>query len=197
MPGCLNNCYLFWETHSLEHVDADTQIKIEKELKKARSGESYDASMLGKLVNKRCLGNYFKKGQSLKERCWYFWELPEELTLKDRIEILHNRKNKRWKIATFILGIINAILLCVSVYISIQKSQITDLKSQNISLASKVTVLQDQVNTKNSSIKKLQDDMAILRSKNGQMNKQIIILETQISDCQKELSIKTEKNTQK
>lgn len=183
MPGCLNNCYLFWETHSLEHVDAETQIKIEKELKKARSGENYDASMLSKLVNKRCLGNYFKKGHNLKEKCWHFWEMPEELTIKDRIEILNNRKNKKWKIATFVLGIINVVLLCVSVYISTQKPQLTDLKSQNVSLTSKVTELQDQVAKKNSSINKLQNDINMLRSQNGQMHKQIIFLKTRFSDC--------------
>jgi hypothetical protein len=194
MPGCLNNCFLFWETHTLENVDADTQIKIEKELKKARSGEDYDASILSKLVNKRCLGNYFKKGQNLKDKCRYYWELPEDLSLKDRIEILNTRKNKKWKIATLILGIINVILLSVSVYIGAKKSQLADVKSQNVSLASEVTDLQHQLNTKNSSINKLQDDMAILRSNNGQMNKQIIILEKQISDCKKELLNRTEKN---
>ena len=197
MPGCINNCYLFWETHSLEHVDPHTQIKIEKELKKARSGESYDVSMLSKLVNKRCLGNYLKKGKKLKNKCCHFWELPEELPLKDRIEILHYRKNKKWKILTLILGIINIILLCLSVYISVQKSQLTDLRTKNTSLTSEITDLQNQVNSKTSSIKILQDDMDKLNSKNAQMNQQISRLEAQISKYQNDLSIKTKKNTQK
>ena len=87
MPGCLNKCYLYWETHSLENIDPATQIKVEKELGKARSGASYDASMLSEVVNQRCLGDFLKRGKNLKEKCWHYWELPEDLTLKERIEI--------------------------------------------------------------------------------------------------------------
>ena len=108
-------------------------------------------------------------------------------------EILHVKKNKKWKIATLIFGILNVILLCASVYVGLQQLQISDLKSQNISLQSQATALQNDVNKKNSFIIVLQNDMAMLKSQNGQIRQQIITIKSQLNKCQQELSNKTKK----
>jgi len=193
MPGCLNRCYLYWETHSLEKLDPKTQVKVEKELEKARLGVNYDASILSKVVNQRCLGDFLKKDKNLKQKCWHYWELPQELTIKERMEILHVKKGKKWKIATLIFGLLNVVLLCVSVYLGLQQPQISDLKSQNISLQSQLTTFQNDVNNKSNSIIVLQNDIATINSQNSQMYQKIVSLQSQLSKCQKELSKKIEK----
>lgn len=194
MSGCLNRCYLYWETHSLEPLDSETQIKVEKELEKARLGRSFDESMLSKVVNRRCLGGFLNKEEDLKDKCWHYWELPQELTLKERMEILNVKQGKKWKIATFLFGLLNVILLVVSLNLSLRQPQLSNLETQNTSLKSQITTLQNDLNNKQNSFIMLQSEIGTIKSQNNQMNQKVVTLEAQLTKCEQELSSKTRRD---
>jgi len=155
MPGCLDNCYLYWEDHSLEHVDPATQIRIEKELEKYKKGEQYDTALLKGIVRKKCLGSYLKDPDNLPTNCRHYWELLEDLSVEARMDLLEGKKNKKWKLITLIVSIVGIISSSVFAYLNFSKPSVQNLKNEIGSLKTRIEEYKQEIDNKNETIKKL------------------------------------------
>ncbi len=154
MPGCSDNCYLYWEDHSLEHLDPATQIHIEKELEKYNKGEQYDIHSLKNIVRKKCLGGYLKDPDNLPANCRHYWELPGDLSVKTRMALLEGKKNKKWKLITLFVAIAGIICSSVFAYLNFSKPSAQNLKNEIESSKTQIEEYKQEIDNKNETIKK-------------------------------------------
>ena len=155
MPGCLDNCYLYREDHSLAHLDREAQIKVEKELEKYKKGEQYDIALLKDIVRKKCLGGYLKDPDNLPTNCRHYWELLEDLSVEARMALLEGKKNKKWKLITLIVGIAGIVSSSVFAYLNFSKPSVQNLKNEIGSLKTQIEEYEQEIGNKDETIKKL------------------------------------------
>jgi len=155
MQGCLHNCGLYREDHSLAHLDPEAQIKLEKELEKYKKGERYDTALLKGIVRKKCLGGYLKDPDNLPTNCRHYWELPEDLSVEARMDLLQRKKNKKWKLFTLIVGIVGIISSCVFGYLNFSKPSVQNLENKIGYLETRIEEYKQEIDNKNETIRKL------------------------------------------
>jgi len=129
MAGCLDNCYLFLEDESIEHLSPEDQIKLEKELRKSKNGEEFDPSLILQINKKSCLGGY-SKNKKLKKSCKHYWECLEELSIEKRMEIFNFKEDKKWKQMTLSVTIILTLVSIFFAYLNFSKPTYIELKSR-------------------------------------------------------------------
>ncbi len=155
MPSCLDNCYLYWEDHSLAHLGREAQRKAEKELEKYEKGEQYDTALLKGIVRKTCLGGYLKDPDNLPTNCRHYWRLVEDLSVKGRMDLLEGKKNKKWRVITLIVIIVSIISNSVFAYLNFSKPSVQNLENQIGSLETRIEGYKQEIDNKNETIKKL------------------------------------------
>jgi hypothetical protein len=148
MPGCLDNCYLYFENASIDNLPLEDQFKLEEELEKFRKGEEYDPSLILQLNQKRCLGGYFKDSNKLRKNCRHYWECLDELSINKRIEILKFREDKKWKYITLYVSIFAIIVSGFFAYLNFSKPTDNKLKEEIKLLQTNITnyetIIEDQ-----------------------------------------------------
>ena len=115
MPNCLDQCYLYEESHSIAHLPPDEQIEIEEELKKLQNNEPFNPGVLNGIVDKKCLGEYWKDMNTLPSKCKHYERLfgSEPSSVEERLKRLERKKaDKRHRLTIIItvLGIISATI---------------------------------------------------------------------------------------
>ena len=130
IKSCLDNCYLYLEDESIEHLSPEDQIILEKELKKSKIGEEFDPTLILQINKKICLGGYLKKNNKLKQNCKHYWQCLEELSIEKRIQILDFRGNKKWKRITLSVSILMIIVSSFFAYLNFSKPTCTELKTK-------------------------------------------------------------------
>jgi len=156
MPGCLDRCYLYLEEHSMNHLNFETQKKVEIELKKFRNRESYDFTVLKDVVKRRCLGDYLKDENDLPTNCKHYWELPEEeLSTGTRMAILEGKKNKKWKAITLIVSIAGIAFSAFFAYLNFNKPSAEDLNNEIATLKEQVQHYEEEIAQREEIIEKL------------------------------------------
>lgn len=157
MPGCLDDCYLYLEEHSIDHLAPNKQIEIEKELEKYEKGEEYDFVLLKDVVKRKCLGEYLKQPDNLPSNCKHFWELREDLSVDARLAILEGKKNKKWKLITLIVSIIGIVVSSFFAFMNYSKPSDQKLKAENDNLKRQVGSFQREIFENKKMIEKLRN----------------------------------------
>ena len=99
-------------------------------MRKFQAGEEYDISLMKNLVKRKCLGDFIKDPNKLPVKCRHFWEIPEELSVDTKMQILSTMKNRRWRIITLIVSILGISISSLFAYLNFSKPSNEDLKER-------------------------------------------------------------------
>lgn len=153
MPGCLDNCYLYFEDITLDYLDRDEQIAAEKEIRKSERGEPYDFTLFKKAIIRECVGGYLKDPENLRTRCRHYWRALRKLSDEARIETWEKRKNKKWQIMTLLVALLGIAASSFFAYLNYSKPSSAQLTDKISALEKKILGYDQMIGDKDKQIK--------------------------------------------
>lgn len=128
MPGCRNGCLYHSESYGILQLDADVQIRIEKEVEKLKSGDDFDGKLIARAVARTCLSGYRKEHEDLRINCSHFYRLPDGVS-REEILLVQDNKTQMKRYRTMMVVSIVAIV-CSSVFSYLSLDTADELKLQ-------------------------------------------------------------------